>query len=146
MVLWFPNSLPGLEFLLGGDSWSIYRQVNQWLGQLKRVNEFESTYREFTESQIRKEYLSLRYRAKSGEPLSALLPATFALTREAGQRALRMRHYDVQIVGATALFHVVSLKCRQGKERTNSNATVNPSQFGWKRSALGNRKRLPCEA
>ncbi|MCU0717660.1 MAG: hypothetical protein MUD03_16185, partial [Pirellula sp.] len=80
-------------------------KVNQWLGQVRLVNSWESQRRELSDSQIRKEALSLIYRAKSGEPLEDLLPETYSLVREAGRRSMNMRHYDVQILGGTCLFY-----------------------------------------
>ena len=92
-------------------------KVSQWLQQLTAVNALEASRRKLTEPQIRKEALSLKYRAKSGEPASSLLPETYSLVREAGYRALNMRHYDVQILGGTALFHGCITRCRRAKAR-----------------------------
>ena len=80
-------------------------KVNQWIHQLSAVNALEASRKQLTEPQIRKEALSLKYRAKSGETTSSLLPETYSLVREAASRTLNMRHYDVQILGGTALFH-----------------------------------------
>ena len=93
-------------------------KVNHWLTQLREVNKLEERCMSWTEPQLRKETLSLRYRAKSGEPLSDLLPETYALIREAGRRSLRMRHYDVQIVGGIALFHGCIAEMQTGEGKT----------------------------
>lgn len=93
-------------------------KVNGWLSQLREVNQLEDRCQSWTEPQLRKETLSLKYRAKSGEPLSSLLPETYALVREAGRRALRMRHYDVQIVGGIALFHGCIAEMQTGEGKT----------------------------
>ncbi len=71
-----------------------------------------------SEGQIRKESLSLRFRAMSGEPLVKLLPEAFALVREAGRRALNMRHFDVQIVGGAALFDGCIAEMQTGEGKT----------------------------
>jgi preprotein translocase subunit SecA len=52
---------------------------------------------------LKKTSLSLRYRARSGEPLDELLVEAFALVREAGRRKLGMRHFDVQLLGGAAM-------------------------------------------
>src|SRR6185436_18725318 len=62
--------------------------------------------------------LSLRYRARSGEPLNDLLPEAYALVREAAQRALGMRHYDVQILGGVALHHRAAVEMQTGEGKT----------------------------
>ncbi len=107
-------------------------KINQWLAQLKQVNGLESRFAAFDDAQIRKEALSLRYRAKSGETLSSLLPETYALTREAGRRALQMRHYDVQILGAIALFHgcIAEMQTGEGKTLTATLPLVLHSMIG----------------
>jgi len=69
---------------------------------------------------LRKRSLALRYRARSGEPLTRLLPEGFALVREAGRRTVNMRHFDVQVLGGTAMFHrsIVEMQTGEGKTLT----------------------------
>jgi preprotein translocase subunit SecA len=93
-------------------------KVGKWVQQLKEVNALEGRCREFTDVQLRKEALSLKYRAKSGETTASLLPETYALVREAGRRSLNMRHYDVQIIGGTALFHGCIAEMQTGEGKT----------------------------
>jgi preprotein translocase subunit SecA len=93
-------------------------KVNQWLEQTRAVNAWESRRRELKDTQIRKEALSLVYRAKSGETLESLLPETYSLVREAGRRALNMRHYDVQILGGTCLFYGCISEMQTGEGKT----------------------------
>ncbi len=93
-------------------------KVQQWLAQTRLVNSWEDNRRALTDSQIRKEALSLIYRAKSGEPLDSLLPETYSLVREAGRRSMNMRHYDVQILGGTCLFHGCIAEMQTGEGKT----------------------------
>lgn len=92
----------------------------RWRRQLARVNTFEPILRKETDSNIRKRSLALRYRAMAGEKLATLLPEGYALCREAGRRALSMRHYDVQIVGGIGLFegHIAEMQTGEGKTLT----------------------------
>ena len=95
-------------------------KINQWLAQTRDVNGWENHRRELADSQIRKEALSLVYRAKSGEPLATILPEAYSLIREAGRRTLNMRHYDAQILGGICLFHgcVAEMQTGEGKTLT----------------------------
>ncbi len=95
-------------------------KVSQWLEQTRAVNALEDGRRALTDPQLRKEALSLIYRAKSGEPLSDLLPESYSLIREAGRRSLNMRHYDVQILGGICLFHggIAEMQTGEGKTLT----------------------------
>ncbi len=93
-------------------------RVRRWMSALHEVAGLESRTRQFDTERIRKESLSLRYRAMSGEPLAKLLPEAFALVREAGRRALNMRHFDVQILGGAALFDGCIAEMQTGEGKT----------------------------
>src|SRR5919201_6764218 len=72
------------------------------------------------EQEIRDEYNQLRERAANGESLDDLLFECFALTREAGKRALGMRHFDVQLIGGMVLDDgsIAEMKTGEGKTLT----------------------------
>lgn len=93
-------------------------RVQRWVGALRQVTELEVQTRGYSLEQLRKESLSLRYRAMSGETLLKLLPEAFALVREAGRRALNMRHFDVQIVGGAALYDGCIAEMQTGEGKT----------------------------
>jgi preprotein translocase subunit SecA len=54
---------------------------------------------------------------KKGRPLDELMPEAFALVREAGVRALGMRHFDVQLIGGAVLHSgkIAEMKTGEGK-------------------------------
>lgn len=93
-------------------------RINRWLAALRQVNQMETDVRKLTEPQMRKASLALRYRAMSGEPLTGLMAEAFALVREAGRRALNMRHFDVQIIGGAALFDGCITEMQTGEGKT----------------------------
>ena len=92
----------------------------RWQRQLARINALESTLQAEEDASLKKRSLALRYRAMAGERLKSLLPEAYALVREAGRRALAMRHYDVQIIGGIALFegHIAEMQTGEGKTLT----------------------------
>lgn len=87
---------------------------------LASVNALEGETQALSEAQLRKTFLALRFRAKSGEPIASLLAETYALVREAGRRALNMRHFDVQILGGVALSmrSITEMQTDEGKTLT----------------------------
>ncbi|MDR3232508.1 MAG: translocase [Planctomycetaceae bacterium] len=95
-------------------------RLSRWSYLLDKVNSLEPRSQSFSNSELRKESLSLRYRVKSGEPLDSLLPEAYALVREAGRRTLNMRHFDVQILGGIAVFNrsIVEMQTGEGKTLT----------------------------
>lgn len=95
-------------------------QMIRWKRQLAAVNAFEPILMSEETSNLRKRSLAIRYRAMAGEKLATLLPEAYALAREAGRRALAMRHYDVQIIGGIALFegYIAEMQTGEGKTLT----------------------------
>jgi preprotein translocase subunit SecA len=90
----------------------------RWRRQLSQINALESMVQAEDDASLRKRSLALRYRAMAGEKLSTLLPEGYALVREAGRRAVSMRHYDVQIVGGIALFEGCIAEMQTGEGKT----------------------------
>ncbi len=95
-------------------------RLARWAYELEKVNALEPKVQALSDHDLRKESLSLRYRARSGEPLKSLLPEAYALVREAGRRTINMRHFDVQILGGTAVFNrsIVEMQTGEGKTLT----------------------------
>ena len=95
-------------------------RLARWSKHLEKISALEPGLKERTDPELRKDSLSLRYRARSGEPLAKLLPEAFALVREAGRRTLELRHFDVQILGGIAMFNrsIVEMQTGEGKTLT----------------------------
>jgi len=96
------------------------RRLARWAALIPRIAALEPELQPLSDYDLRKRSLSLRYRAKSGEPLARLLVEGFALVREAGRRTLDMRHFDVQLLGGIAMFHrsIVEMQTGEGKTLT----------------------------
>jgi len=94
--------------------------MKRWAALLPRIAALEPELQQLNDEQIRKRSLSLRYRAKSGEPLSSLLVEGYALVREAARRTINMRHFDVQVLGGIAMFNrsIVEMQTGEGKTLT----------------------------
>ncbi len=62
----------------------------------------------------------IRWEAKAGTPLSKLLPEAYSLVRESSRRTSGMQHFEVQIMGAIALFegHIAEMQTGEGKTLT----------------------------
>ena len=81
-----------------------------------RVNALEAEYEKVPD--LAAAFAELRRRhLEGGESLDALMPESFALTREAGKRFLGLRHYDVQLIGGAALHYgnIAEMKTGEGK-------------------------------
>ncbi len=117
MAEWTSNLSVAAAFLLGGPARG---RMARWSQVVPRIAALEPRAEKLTDPQLRKEGLSLRYRAKSGEPLGRLLPEAFALVREAARRTIGLRHFDVQVLGGIAMFHrsIVEMQTGEGKTLT----------------------------
>ena len=84
------------------------------------INAFEPELELESDDELRDRYQALRERHLDGEPLADLLYESFALTREAGKRALGQRHFDVQLIGGMVLHDgsIAEMKTGEGKTLT----------------------------
>jgi len=81
------------------------------------INELEPTIQPLTDDELRGKTVEFRQRVANGQSLDDLLPEAFAVVREAGRRALNMRHFDVQLIGGAVLHHgqIAEMKTGEGK-------------------------------
>jgi len=82
-----------------------------------KINGLESKMQACSDEQLAAFTAQFRQRLENGEPLDDLIPETFAVVREVGQRVLKMRHFDVQLMGGMVLHHgnVAEMKTGEGK-------------------------------
>ncbi|HET6622313.1 MAG TPA: preprotein translocase subunit SecA [Candidatus Saccharimonadales bacterium] len=94
------------------------RTIKRLEKRVKVVNELADKYRAMKTPELKKQTDVLKKRlAKKGVKLDDILPDAFALVREAADRKLSMRHFDVQLVGGIALHegNVAEMKTGEGK-------------------------------
>ena len=70
---------------------------------LDRINQLEPDYEKLSEGELKETATRLRAKLADGKTLDDVLPEMFAAVRESGKRYLKMRHYDVQMVGGYVL-------------------------------------------
>jgi preprotein translocase subunit SecA len=83
-----------------------------------RINLYEEELEHYDDAELRGAADELRERARGGESLDELLYECFALVREAGKRALGMRHFDVQLIGGMVLHDGAIAEMRTGEGKT----------------------------
>ena len=94
------------------------RLLKRLRGVVARINALEESYAAFTDEQLRQKTQEFRERIEQGEALEKLLPDAFAAVREAGKRALGMRHFDVQLIGGMVLHDGKIAEMRTGEGKT----------------------------
>jgi len=93
------------------------RELKRLRPLVTAINEREAGLTPLGDAALREKSDDLRRRAQAGETLDDLLPDAFALVREAGRRVLRMRHFDVQLIGGMVLHtgRIAEMKTGEGK-------------------------------
>ena len=79
------------------------RELKRMRKVVARINALEEAMQALDDSTLCAKTDEFRSRLSEGEKLDQLLPEAFAVVREAGVRALGMRHFDVQLIGGMVL-------------------------------------------
>ena len=94
------------------------KEVKAFEPIVARVNTFEASISVLNDSELKAKAAEFRTRLGSGESLDDLLPEAFACVREAAQRTLGQRHFDVQLMGGVALHRGGIAEMRTGEGKT----------------------------
>jgi preprotein translocase subunit SecA len=94
------------------------RLLKQYQRVVERVNALEKAVTALSDEQIAAKTVEFRSRHAAGETLDQLLPEAFAVVREAAQRTLGMRHFDVQLIGGMVLHDGKIAEMRTGEGKT----------------------------
>ncbi|BAW78170.1 preprotein translocase subunit SecA [Helicobacter pylori] len=100
---------------------------DRWIKQYKKkvlaINALEPTYEKMSDDELQNAFEELKKRVRSTEKdlqektLLEVLPESFAITKEASKRILKMRHFDVQLIGGMVLNDgkIAEMKTGEGK-------------------------------
>ncbi|KWF83041.1 preprotein translocase subunit SecA [Burkholderia diffusa] len=94
------------------------RLVKQYQKTVATINALETQIEKLTDDQLRGKTDEFRQRIAGGESLDKLLPEAFAVCREASRRVLKMRHFDVQLIGGMVLHYGKIAEMRTGEGKT----------------------------
>jgi preprotein translocase subunit SecA len=94
------------------------RLLKQYRRVVDKISEFEAPTAALGEEALKGKTAEFRARLEKGETLDDLLPEAFAVVREAGKRTLKMRHFDVQLIGGMTLHNGKIAEMRTGEGKT----------------------------
>ena len=94
------------------------RYLNEFWDITKKVNELEESYKKLSDTELKQQTEILKEKYSSGTTLDELLPNAFAVCREASVRTLKLRHFDVQIIGGIALHRGMIAEMATGEGKT----------------------------
>ena len=94
------------------------RLVRGYGRYVRAAAELESSTQKLSDEELRGKTAEFRRRLKEGSTLDDLLPEAFAVVREAALRTLKMRHFDVQLIGGIVLHKGMIAEMRTGEGKT----------------------------
>ena len=94
------------------------RELKRMRKVVARINALEEAMQALDDNALRAKTDEFRSRLSEGEKLDQLLPEAFAVVREAGVRAVGMRHFDVQLIGGMTLHDGKIAEMRTGEGKT----------------------------
>lgn len=94
------------------------RLLKQYRKTVARINELEAQFEKLSEDELRAKTQEFKDRVAKGESLDDLLPEAFATVREGSKRIMKMRHFDVQLLGGMALHYGKISEMRTGEGKT----------------------------
>src|SRR5262245_59397736 len=94
------------------------RELKRLQPRVVAINALEATVSEMTDAELRAKTAEFREKLDNGATLDDILHEAFAVAREAGKRSLKMRHYDVQLIGGMVLHQGKIAEMRTGEGKT----------------------------
>ncbi|MBD9579781.1 preprotein translocase subunit SecA [Delftia sp. DLF01] len=94
------------------------RLLKQYRKTVVRINAMEPDYEKLSDEALRAKTQEFKERVAKGESLDDLLPEAFAVVREGSKRVMKMRHFDVQLLGGMALHYGKIAEMRTGEGKT----------------------------
>lgn len=93
------------------------RLLRSYKKTVNYINSLENDITNLSDEQLRSKTIEFKQRYTAGATLNSLLPEVFAVCREASQRVLNMRHFDVQLIGGMVLHDgkIAEMKTGEGK-------------------------------
>jgi preprotein translocase subunit SecA len=94
------------------------RLLKQYRSVVARINALEPQFEALSDDALKSKTQEFKDRIANGEALDAVLPEAFAVVREGSKRVMKMRHFDVQLLGGMSLHYGKISEMRTGEGKT----------------------------
>ncbi len=94
------------------------RDMKKLLPLVKQINDFEPAVSALNNDELRAKTAEFRERLEKGENIDSVMPEAFAVVREVSKRTLKMRHFDVQLMGGIVLHRGIIAEMKTGEGKT----------------------------
>lgn len=96
------------------------REITKLEEIVDQTNSYENEFKKLKLSDFPKKTIEFKNRLEKGEPIEQIMPEAFALVREASERTLGLRHFDVQLMSAAVLSYGKISEQKTGEGKTLS--------------------------
>jgi preprotein translocase subunit SecA len=94
------------------------REIKKLKPLVEEINKLEPAMAKLKDHELKAKTAEMKEKLENGATLDDILVEAFATCREAGKRALKMRHYDVQLIGGMVLHKGMIAEMRTGEGKT----------------------------
>ncbi len=94
------------------------REIKRIRPLVDKINALEAGIEKLTDAELKAKTAEFKQKLDNGATLDDILVESFAVCREGGRRALKMRHYDVQLIGGVVLHRGNIAEMRTGEGKT----------------------------
>ncbi|MCC6557239.1 MAG: preprotein translocase subunit SecA, partial [Polyangiaceae bacterium] len=94
------------------------RAIRRMKPRVEAIGRMEPELKKLTDEQLRAKTAEFKQKIANGATVDDLLVPAFAVCREAARRAVKMRHYDVQLIGGMVLHNGCIAEMRTGEGKT----------------------------
>lgn len=94
------------------------RLLKQYHKTVRVINALEASVETLSDAELQAKTPAFKQRLANGEDIDSLLPEAFAVCREASKRVLKMRHFDVQLIGGMTLHYGKIAEMGTGEGKT----------------------------
>jgi preprotein translocase subunit SecA len=94
------------------------REIKKLKPLVEEINKLEPALAKLSDPELKAKTAEFKQKLDNGATLDDILVEAFAVCREGGKRALRMRHYDVQLIGGMVLHKGMIAEMRTGEGKT----------------------------
>ncbi|CAL62914.1 Preprotein translocase subunit SecA [Herminiimonas arsenicoxydans] len=94
------------------------RLLKQYQKTVREINALEPAMEQLSDAALQAKTPEFKERLAKGEDIDSILPEAFAVCREASKRVLKMRHFDVQLIGGMTLHYGKIAEMGTGEGKT----------------------------
>ncbi len=109
----------------------VEKAIQPYRKNVDLINALEDEYTQLSDEQLKDKTTFFKQQLAEGKTLDDILVSVFACVREVSKRVLKMRHFDVQLIGGMVLHEgrIAEMKTGEGKTLVASASSKSSISF-----------------